>query len=168
MDPSFLRTNIEGCEVISIYPYNQKIKELIYQYKGCYDYELKDVFLSPYLKYLKIYYRYFVIVPAPSSKHDDMARGFNHVEEIAKGISLNIYKAIYKIDDYKQSNSDGQNRDEINNHIRLNKSLNLYRRKILIIDDVLTTGSTIKAMIKLLSFYHPKEIRILTISKVVR
>jgi predicted amidophosphoribosyltransferase len=40
-------------------------------------------------------------------------------------------------------------------------------KKILIVDDVFTTGSTVKSMIRLLERYKPKKIQILLLSKTI-
>ena len=36
----------DGIECFHLYFYNEKIQELLYQFKGCKDYELKSVFLE--------------------------------------------------------------------------------------------------------------------------
>ena len=72
---------------MAIYDYNETIKKLIYQFKGCYDYELKDVFLFRYVTYLKWKFNDYILVPAPSSKVDDEKRGFNHAELIGRGFA---------------------------------------------------------------------------------
>ncbi|HKM02590.1 MAG TPA: phosphoribosyltransferase family protein, partial [Bacilli bacterium] len=37
-------------------------------------------------------------------------------------------------------------------------------KKILLVDDLFTTGATVKAMIKLLKPYNPKKIQVLTLA----
>ena len=46
------KNKINGIKSFSIYSYDGLIKELIYQFKGLYDYELKDVFLEYFLVFL--------------------------------------------------------------------------------------------------------------------
>ena len=68
MDPKFYSFKVEGVKTIAIFEYNQKIKELLYQFKGCMDYELKDVFLSYHVDYLKLLFAGYYIICAPSFK----------------------------------------------------------------------------------------------------
>ena len=86
-----------------LYVYNDYFKTLLYQYKGVYDYALKDVFLCLYKNELKERYKNYIVVVAPSSKEDNQRRGFAPMEEIAKTVFLHVFNGIYKLLDYKQS-----------------------------------------------------------------
>ena len=44
---------ILGVKVKYLYEYNQFMKDMIYQYKGCYDIVLKDVFLYKHKRMIK-------------------------------------------------------------------------------------------------------------------
>ena len=46
----------------------------------------------------------------------------------------------------------------------MKEDLERHNKKVLIVDDVCTTGSTIKAMIKLLNSKKPKQIKVLVLS----
>lgn len=152
----------------AIYDYNEKIKELIYKYKGCYDYELKDVFLYRYIKYLRIIYRGYILVTVPSYHVDDERRGFNHVEEIYKPLKLKIIKVIHKDKAYKQSNNNQKDRSNIKNVLEIDKTNELKGKKVLLVDDILTTGHTLLSCIDLLKELKPKKIEILVIAKTKR
>ena len=45
---------INGVETLFLYNYNDFFKTLLYQYKGCYDVELKDVFLYKYKNFISV------------------------------------------------------------------------------------------------------------------
>ena len=49
----FYKFSLDGINGLAIYNYDENMKNLIYKFKGCYDYELKDVFLTRYLPYLR-------------------------------------------------------------------------------------------------------------------
>ena len=48
---------IDSVPVYILYSYNDFFKELLYRYKGCYDEELKNAFLSNYLFKLSLKYK---------------------------------------------------------------------------------------------------------------
>ena len=151
---------------MSIYDYDDSIRELIYQFKGCYDRELGSLFLEQYILYIRYKYLGYYIVPAPSFYKDDIRREFNHVIEAFNCLNLPILTVVEKIDDYKQSDQRKDNRIHIGKHLKVSDLEKVRRKKILIVDDVLTTGSTIKAIIELIKEGRPKDIKILTIAKV--
>lgn len=164
-EPIYEDFNIAGCDGLAIYKYNEGIRELIYQFKGCYDYELAPIFLNRCLNYLKFKYRGYVIVPAPSSKEGDEARGFNHVVEIFKYLDKPIIRNIEKTSDIKQADLSKSERKQISNYLEIKNRYLLTGKNVLIVDDVKTTGSTLKAMVKLIKECKPKKIKILVLSR---
>lgn len=143
------KLSINEASGIALYRYNDFIKELIYRYKGSHDFVLKDIFLSYYLKELQFKYRGYTIIPIPSDEDDDRERGFNHVVEIAKCLNMPIIKALRKTRKWKQSDKNFEERKRIKEVLELNQAVELPK-KILIIDDIYTSGSTIATSIKLL------------------
>ena len=75
----FTNFDVDGYKALSIYDYDEKIQALLYQFKGCYDIELADVFIGRYSRELHIKYLGYVVVPIPSYYQEDEAREFNHV-----------------------------------------------------------------------------------------
>ena len=53
----FQKQMIDEIEVISIYEYNDQMKNLLYQFKGCFDIELKSIFLERHLLELRSKYK---------------------------------------------------------------------------------------------------------------
>lgn len=141
---------VEGVEVVILYAYNDFFKELLYRYKGCYDIELKDAFLTNYLLKLKKKYKKRKIVCAPSYLNDDIKRGFNHIKEIAKIFDLDIIDCLYKKKNYKQSDQKYERRENIQKVIEIDKNKIKGIKRVLILDDVTTSLSTLKTIIRLL------------------
>ena len=104
-------------------------------------------------------------MPAPSYIEDDTARGFNHVEEIFRCLNLPFAKLIDKRMHYKQSDHSFKNREDVKWILELKEDKQMYGKKLLIVDDVYTSGSTAKTMVNLLEKLHPKEIKLLILSK---
>lgn len=158
--------DIEG---ISIYPYNDFLRKLIYQYKGCKDFELRKVFLKQYKWIFKIFFKGRTFVPIPSYKESDIKRGFNHVEEILKTMDLKYVKCIEKTKDVKQASLNQKERKNIGQYLSLNdKSVLLENERVVLFDDVLTTGSTMTACIKLIKTLKIRDISFVVIASVGR
>ena len=141
---------VEGKECLILYKYNDFFKELLYRYKGCFDYVLKDAFLTNYLIKLKFKYRKRKIICAPSYFKENQKRGFNHVFEIAKLLDLEIIDCLRKTKNYKQSDQKMNERYQIQNVIKIDKTKLKGVKRVLLIDDVTTSLSTLKTIIRLL------------------
>lgn len=152
-----LITTINGIETWFIYEYDAFLKKLIYQYKGCYDIVLKDVFFNQYKKEIKNKYKNYVIVYPPSSKNDDNKRGYKHIEMMIECLHMKHLNLFYKKGDYKQSSHYYKDRQQVENIIDIiDKNFN-FKQKFLIIDDIYTSGSTLKTIINLLVKYKVKK-----------
>ena len=156
----------EKIQCFHLYFYNQKIQELLYQFKGCKDYELRTVFLEYYAPYLNLKFNGYTIIPAPSCKESDEERGFNHVEEMFKILKLKMLKCVHKTKSIKQADLTTKQREKIGNILEID-DVDLSKTKVLLVDDVYTTGSTIKAMIKMVQEKGAKKIKVLLMSKTI-
>ena len=161
----FFKFQVLGYNAISINRYDEKVQSLLYQFKGCFDYELLNVFFERFSRELSLRYRGYVMVPVPSYKKDDEIREFNHVEEMFKILNLPMRKMIIKTKKVKQATSASHKRKDIGKHLELVDNSNLSKYKILLVDDVYTTGSTMKACIRLIEKLHPKKIEVFVMSK---
>ena len=162
-----LRTfRIDGVECFHIYFYNEKVQEILYQFKGCNDYELRNTFLEYYLTCLNYKFKNYEIIPAPSSVKSDKERGFNHVEEIFRNLNLKMNKCIHKTKQVKQADLTTKERKKIGQYLTVD-NVDLKHKKVLLVDDVYTTGSTIKSMIKLVKERGAKKIKVLLMSKTI-
>ena len=147
-----------------IYDYDEQIQNTLYQFKGCYDFELAGVFFDYVRLYLRLKFLGYTLVPAPSAKEADEERGFNHVIEMFKPLKLKINQCIHKTTSVKQSDLTAEQRKEIKNNLTID-DVDFSKKKILIVDDVFTTGSTVRAMIDLVQSKKPKRIKVLVMSK---
>ena len=105
-------------------------------------------------------------MPAPSSKESDEQRGFNHVEEMFKNLRLKMCKCIHKTKQVKQADLTTKERKKIGNYLVID-DVSFKSKKVLLVDDVYTTGSTIKSMIKLVREKGAKKIKVLLMSKTI-
>ena len=110
-------------------------------------------------------YKGYKIIPVPSYKEDDDRRGFNHVKEVCKFMNLEMLSIVEKTSHFKQAEHGAKKRKEIRKHLKLNSQESLAKTRVLIIDDIYTTGSTIRATINLVEKLNPKEIRVIVLAK---
>lgn len=165
MEPKFINFKVENYDAVSIYDYNPFIRKLVYQFKGCFDYELYEVFLNMYYRELKVWFSDYYVIPIPSYIKDDEERGFNHVIETFKCLGLKTLNILTKTEKHKQAISTVNERHEIYKSLALKNRPNLKNKKVLIVDDIYTTGSTMKSAINLIEKLNPKQIKVLVIAK---
>ena len=163
--PKFIKFEIDEVDGLAIYEYDDNIKAILYQLKGCYDIELAPVFLNRFKRELHLMYKGYTMIPVPSYEKEDENRGFKHVEEIFKTVNLPFVYAVSKTFPFKQAEHTKRERRNITKYLQLIRPEAITGKKILIVDDVSTTGSTLKALIKLVREAKPKCIKILVMSK---
>ncbi len=163
-NPVLQRFQVQNYNALHIFNYDDQVKEKLYQLKGCFDIELAPIFIEYFLPYLRLKYRGYLLVPAPSYIDADNERGFNHVEEIFRSLKLPFLKCVHKIDNIKQADLSKTEREKIKDFLTID-NIDLSNKKIIIVDDVFTTGSTVNSMIDLIKSKNPKKIKILVMSK---
>lgn len=153
---------LDGVKCEYFYSYNSLFKQLLLQYKECYDEALKDVFLYGIKEKLMIKYYGYKILYVPSSKEKLEQRGFNHLEQIFSVLNLEEVRGLKMKKELCQQNKDLASRSlMIDNYVYEGKESD----KLLIVDDVCTSGSTLKGVFKAVKPYA-KEIRALVLARV--
>ena len=116
--------------------------------------------------------KYDIIIPVPVSKKRFKQRGYNQSALIAKNLAktLNIdYKenVLVKIKDNKPQSEMGQDKRKSNVkgvYTIKNKEI-INQKKILLIDDIFTTGNTVNECAKVLIENSANNVGIFTIAK---
>ncbi len=163
--PKFINFNVKDYKALALYEYDETIKTYLYQFKGCYDYELYPVFLYQYINEIRLLYLGYTVIPIPSYEEENEERGFNHVEEIFSLLRLPTLKILEKTEKFKQAKNTAKEREGIKDFLKVKEKVDLSDKKVLLVDDVYTTGSTMKTAIDLVEKLHPKDIKILVMSK---
>ena len=141
---------------LAIYRYEENMKEYFSRYKFMGDYCLRKIFQQEIKANLKSFLKKgYILVPVPLSEERLEERGFNQVKGLLEGIP---YKNIFeKREIEKQSSRTREERLSQDNSFSLKKGIELPS-KIIIIDDIYTTGSTLYQMVKLLDDLDVKEV----------
>lgn len=112
-----------------------------------------------------------VIIPVPMSAPHFFVRGFNQSDLLAKSVGALIQRPVMQAlgryaGDYSQAGLTREQRAALgkSNIILLSKE-QLRNQKILLIDDVMTTGQTLKRCAEVIQQAHPKAIYALTLCK---
>lgn len=155
---------IGGLSFVSIYPYNEQIRNLLFLFKACGDIELASIFLSLQAPVLRLYFHGFYLVPAPSFYTRESKRGFSHVREMFKVLKLPFVDCMKKTKDVKQADLDYEKRQAIGNYLSIDSNIDLSGKKILFVDDVVTSGATALAAASLLKKRGAKKIKVLSMA----
>ncbi len=166
--PVFKTIIFQDVELTYIYEYDAVIQNLLFLFKGQKDYDLKDIFLTPIINELKIKYHGYVLIPIPSSKEHENERGFSHIQEMFGVLKLPFIDILEKAENIKQSSLSRKKRWENRANIVYNGEYIKEGLKLLIVDDVMTTGATLTAALEIVRKFNPKEIKILIMSKKVK
>lgn len=160
----FYRFKVDGMSCLSLYDYDDYFKSRLFQFKGCYDVVLAKSFIDNFIDEIRLLFYGYTLIPIPSNESDDEERGFNHVKEIFKFLDMKMIDAFVKNKLYKQSDQTLKGREEIKNVLTFIDKVDIVDKKILLVDDVITSGNTIKTCINLLKSKGIKNIKILTLS----
>ena len=162
-------------EHLYIFLYQGIIRRIILKYKFQEEAYLYKTFVNFLLKnenFFEKIEKYDTIVPVPISKKRKKKRGYNQSELLAKEIAYNTNlvlekESLYKIKDIvEQSKLNKENRlKNIQGVYELVNREKLNKKKILLIDDIYTTGSTVNECSKVLREAKPKKIGVLTLAK---
>ncbi len=159
------RFKIAGIYGWGLFNYDETIRKSLYQLKGCFDIEIAPIFLYRISLELRAKYSDYYIVPMPSWKDDDEKRGFNHVIEIFRVLHLPILPILYKKQNIKQALQKRWNRCEMIENIGIISESICTNKKILLVDDVMTSGSTLLGAIKVVTKCKPRDVKILVLAR---
>ena len=162
-------------EHLYIFKYEGIIRKMLLKYKfqdKSYLYKTFVNFLLKDEKLFEILEKYDTIIPVPISKKREKQRGYNQsgliAKEIAKLTSLKYEDTcLLKIKDIiEQSKLNKEERIlNIQDVYELRNEYEILHKKIILLDDIYTTGSTVNECCRILKKAKPMKIGVLTIAK---
>ncbi|WP_233713442.1 ComF family protein [Lederbergia citri] len=149
----------------SIFIYNDFLKEFIARFKFRGDYELAKAFskeISSQLKYLD----HDILVSIPLSEERIKERGFNQSEALAREAGFSAFDLLIRTHSEKQSKKSRDERITQKQVFQLKEPTNIIQGKnILLIDDIYTTGSTLRQAAKILKEAGANQVQSLTVAR---
>ncbi len=162
-------------EHLYIFLYQGIIRRIILKYKFQEEAYLYKTFVNFLLKnenFFEKIKKYDTIVPVPISRKRFKERGYNQSELIAKEIACSSKLELETECLFKTKNIIEQsklNKEERLKNIQgvydLVNKRKLYKKKILLVDDIYTTGSTVNECARVLRKARPSKIGVFTLAK---
>lgn len=145
--------------------YNSEVKMMMHRYKFVRDVALAEV-MAGFIDIKEWQYDY--IVPIPVSNHRLQERGFNQITEVLKhsGTSYTELLATEKIKlQSERSKFERMNSDNPFSFDAEHKDVKILDKRILIVDDIYTTGITVHHAAETIMQRNPAYVDVLTFSK---
>lgn len=169
-------TNKNFRKHLYIFKYEGIIKEILIKFKfneKPYIYKAFVKFIIKNKKICRFLKSYDIIIPVPIHYSRKVTRGYNQSALIAKQIAKYLNNIKYedkvllkKVNNKPQST---KNREERKSNVvgayYTKNEYKIYNKKVLLLDDIYTTGSTVNECCKMLKKAGAKEVDIITIAK---
>ncbi|MFS0783695.1 ComF family protein [Bacillus sp. 1P06AnD] len=148
----------------SLYAYNDFMKELIalYKYRG--DVALANLFADDLRKQLKKW-KGALICPVPLSEERMQERGFNQSEELIKAAGHSPVLLLNRSHSEKQSKKSRRQRIELPQIFTCRHNSAITSKHIVLVDDIYTTGSTLRHAAELLIQAGASSVHSLTVAR---
>lgn len=151
---------------ISLYAYNDWMKEMMARWKFRGDIVLIQIFQEQIREaWEQVAQEVNLIVPIPLSEERFYERGFNQAEEIAKLLPYPYEEHLIRIHSEKQSKKNRLERITGENVFRFKQGGEVIGKNILLVDDIYTTGTTIRHAASTLKNHGAKDIFSFTIAR---
>ncbi|WP_159639524.1 ComF family protein [Erysipelothrix anatis] len=146
-----MKLKIGEFEVLSFYKYETTVRVLLLRYKDGRDRSLAKPIMWRVKKKLKKYTRDKMVVVVPSRRDSQISRSFHHVEyllDCAGIVSHSIFenKALHD-----QTNV--SDRTDIANNIILVAYTKIKNKDVVVVDDIISSGSSLEACMRLVKPY---------------
>ncbi|WKN28401.1 ComF family protein [Apilactobacillus kunkeei] len=127
----------------SIFEYNDAMKDFMHRYKFVGDYQLRMIFQEEIRKNIR---KNSMVVPIPVSVETKISRGFNQVVGLLENIE---YVDALKVNkSHKIRQSELSRKQRLNNQqvftINEKSAAKIVNQEVLLVDDIYTTGTTIR------------------------
>lgn len=148
----------------SLYRYTDFTKDIIAKFKFRGDYVLAEIFAEELRQALQAF-QFDYIVPIPLSEERLYERGFNQAEALITTAGYKPTHLLSRIHTEKQSKKSRSERIYLQQVFKLDTDLNLNSKTIVLVDDIYTTGSTLRHAAKILKDNGAAKVYSFTLSR---
>ncbi|WP_209121477.1 ComF family protein [Alkalihalobacillus sp. BA299] len=152
----------------SVYQYNPFLKEVTAQFKYRGDYALGAVFASQLLVSFGSEFKGSLLVPIPLSKQRLYERGFNQADVLCQFIGNSVpalHRTNHEEKQSKRNRADRINRKENPFAVVSHFQKQIESVHITLVDDIYTTGSTVRYAAKALLDCGAQSVSSLTVAR---
>lgn len=150
----------------SVYTYNPFLKETMSLFKFRGDHAMCQIFKQDLQKTFKKHFdNNSIIIPIPLSNERLYERGFNQAKALAKLLQLPINEPLTRNHLEKQSKKSRKERLETDNIFLLKGKMQLKGTEFILIDDIYTTGTTLRHAAEMLKEAGAKSVSSLTLAR---
>ncbi len=157
MEFDFKIRRFDGIHILFAYPYAGFFKDLLLQYKERFDVALAPVFLYFIRPLVRTLLRKHVFVPVPSTRKKEEERGFSHLEEMLKAWNIPYCQFLEKIGE-EQKEKAFLERFNAKTIRKAKDAVSIENKRIVLFDDVFTTGETFRQSLEILKAEKAKGI----------
>ena len=151
-ETSIKKTTVNGVTVYYLFEYSEELMSSLVSLKGLGNKALCDAMILPKVrKKLRKMFKDSTFLYMPSNESDDEERGFRHVEALFHDIAKEGMYPLTKMQKRKQALCSYAERKEIIKYMKVKEGYKLNLERVVLVDDVLTSGSTIFSAAKLLN-----------------
>lgn len=150
----------------ALFSYDEAFKKWIQQYKFLGDFRLKATFISEIQAYFS-HKKGWLVCSIPLSDARFSQRGFNQVEAFLQAAGIKTQDLLEKdVDSTPQSDKNRQERLAAPQVFKATKAAaNIKNKKVLLVDDVYTTGRTLFHAAEILQSYQPEKIQTFSLAR---
>lgn len=162
--------------VLSVYEYNGLTKELLHRLKYCNEPEIAEIFGAEMAEFMgrTSFHKHgnrgseYILVPVPVSLQKLKLRGYNQAlllsEAVSRHSGIPVWDALKRIKDTECQHrlTKMQRNENIHGAFSASFDYNIYNRKIILVDDIFTTGSTASECARVLKEAGCRELIVLT------
>lgn len=151
----------------SLYVYDDEMKRILAQFKFRGDAELFHMFYQPFRSLFQKYFIHVsVVMVVPLSREREYERGFNQAELLAACLPVSVsHTSLSRIETEKQSKKTRKERVSGSNPFYFQGEEMFHGQHILLVDDVYTTGITVRQIGRLLYDRGAREVSSLTLCR---